>query len=145
MLRDLTPTAGSPSSKGQSGLPLQKAGSKKATKSASTDLVLHRKLEQLENVFERDATGAGRARSLLLGRLTVLLLLRRLTVLLLGRLTVLLLVLRRLAVLLLGLTVLLLAVPSSSVTASATDWGRWARGRCVTRLCKAVKVLINNS
>ena len=75
--------------------------------------------------------------------MTVLLLPGRLTVLLLGRLTVLLLVLRRLAVLLLGLTVLLLAVPSSSVTASATDWGRWARGRCVTRLCKAVKVLIN--
>mgnify|MGYP006876448506 CR=1 FL=1 len=69
--------------------------------------------------------------------MTVLLLLRRLTVLL---------VLRRLAVLLLlllGLTVLLLAVPSSSVTASATDRGRRARRGCVTRLCEAVKAVID--
>lgn len=99
-----------------------KGGSlRKGTQMAVTDLVLDRKLEQLENVFERDRSGRRLLLlTVLLGRLTAILLL-----LLLGRLTVLLL--------LLGLTVLLLAVPASSISASATDRGRRTRRRCITR------------
>lgn len=102
----------------------EKGGSRKKDTDAVTNLVLDRELEQLENVFKRDRSGR---RLLLLTvlrlRLTaVLLLLGRLAVLLLGRLTVL---------LLLGLAVLLLL--RLAVSASATDRGRRARRRSVTR------------
>lgn len=98
-------------------------------------LVLHGELEHLEDVLERDAAGASRARSL--RRLTVLLLLLRLTILLvlLRRLAVLLL---GLAILLLGLAILLLlglAVPASAV---GTDRRGRSRRGSVARLCALV-------